>query len=53
MTNRMRLWVRCSTVAVVISFFVGIWLVTRRQSKLNILIVTLDTTRADRLGCYG
>ena len=53
MTNRMRLWVRCCSVAVVISLFVGVWLATRRQSKLNILIVTLDTTRADRLGCYG
>jgi arylsulfatase A-like enzyme/Flp pilus assembly protein TadD len=23
------------------------------ESRLNILLVTLDTTRADRLGCYG
>jgi arylsulfatase A-like enzyme/Flp pilus assembly protein TadD len=25
----------------------------RRESGLNILLITLDTTRADRLGCYG
>jgi len=25
----------------------------KRDSRLNVLLVTLDTTRADRLGCYG
>jgi len=25
----------------------------RRDDRLNVLLVTLDTTRADRLGCYG
>jgi arylsulfatase A-like enzyme/Flp pilus assembly protein TadD len=25
----------------------------KRDGRLNILLVTLDTTRADRLGCYG
>jgi arylsulfatase A-like enzyme/tetratricopeptide (TPR) repeat protein len=25
----------------------------KRDSGLNVLLVTLDTTRADRLGCYG
>ena len=25
----------------------------RRETQLNVLIVTLDTTRADRIGCYG
>jgi arylsulfatase A-like enzyme/tetratricopeptide (TPR) repeat protein len=24
-----------------------------RNDKLNVLLITLDTTRADRLGCYG
>jgi arylsulfatase A-like enzyme/Tfp pilus assembly protein PilF len=24
-----------------------------KNSKLNVLLVTLDTTRADRIGCYG
>jgi choline-sulfatase len=25
----------------------------RRDGRLNVLLVTMDTTRADRLGCYG
>ena len=25
----------------------------KRDSNLNVLLVTLDTTRADRIGCYG
>jgi len=25
----------------------------RKDSRLNVILVTLDTTRADRLGCYG
>jgi len=25
----------------------------RKDSDLNVLLITLDTTRADRLGCYG
>lgn len=25
----------------------------KRDARLNVLLVTLDTTRADRLGCYG
>ena len=25
----------------------------KRSSELNVLLVTLDTTRADRVGCYG
>ncbi len=25
----------------------------KRDKRLNILLITLDTTRADRLGCYG
>ncbi len=25
----------------------------RRNAELNVLLITLDTTRADRLGCYG
>jgi arylsulfatase A-like enzyme/tetratricopeptide (TPR) repeat protein len=25
----------------------------KRDEKLNVLLITLDTTRADRLGCYG
>jgi arylsulfatase A-like enzyme/Tfp pilus assembly protein PilF len=29
------------------------WWWTARPARLNVLLVTLDTTRADRLGCYG
>ncbi len=25
----------------------------KRTSDLNVLIITLDTTRADHIGCYG
>jgi arylsulfatase A-like enzyme/Flp pilus assembly protein TadD len=25
----------------------------KKDSRLNVLLITLDTTRADRLGCYG
>lgn len=25
----------------------------KRESRLSVLLITLDTTRADRLGCYG
>jgi arylsulfatase A-like enzyme/thioredoxin-like negative regulator of GroEL len=37
----------------------GLWLVRRgpapspAEHRLNLLLITLDTTRADRLGCYG
>ena len=27
--------------------------VVKRESGLNVVLITLDTTRADRLGCYG
>jgi len=30
-----------------------VWVVRGRQSRPNVLLITLDTTRADRLGCYG
>jgi len=47
--------------AVVLVAAAGIFLVLRRparvaitrESGLNVLLITLDTTRADRLGCYG
>ncbi len=32
-------------------FYAG-WQITR-PPRLNVLLVTLDTTRADRIGCYG
>lgn len=35
--------------------FVGMWVWVSKLQKtpVNVLIITLDTTRADRLGCYG
>ncbi|RLS77157.1 MAG: hypothetical protein DWI00_05545, partial [Planctomycetota bacterium] len=30
---------------------VSIWLL--QKEPMNLLVITLDTTRADRLGCYG
>jgi glucan phosphoethanolaminetransferase (alkaline phosphatase superfamily) len=44
---------------VVIAGFIVVFRVIRptagvkKDPGLNVLIVTLDTTRADRLGCYG
>jgi arylsulfatase A-like enzyme len=32
---------------------VGRWISPLKPSDLNILLVTLDTTRADHIGCYG
>jgi len=31
----------------------GAWKIFFAQARPNILLITLDTTRADRLGCYG
>ena len=47
--------------AAVIAVAGAVYIVTRstgrktvlRDDRLNVLLVTLDTTRADRLGCYG
>lgn len=36
----------------VVAAIVGWWWFTR-PPKLNLVLITLDTTRADRLGCYG
>jgi arylsulfatase A-like enzyme/Tfp pilus assembly protein PilF len=32
---------------------VGRWIAPLKSSDLNILLITLDTTRADHIGCYG
>lgn len=38
----------------VVAGFVGYWIVRSRTPRSwDVLLVTLDTTRADRLGCYG
>ncbi|MSR58085.1 MAG: tetratricopeptide repeat protein [Planctomycetaceae bacterium] len=39
-------------LALVVAIGLAFWLWPRPQSK-NLLLVTLDTTRADRLACYG
>jgi arylsulfatase A-like enzyme/Tfp pilus assembly protein PilF len=40
-------------VLVIVLVGVGWGWMVWRQPRLNVLIITLDTTRADRLGCYG
>ena len=41
------------TCAVLLAAFaVGVWLL-RPAPRINVLLITLDTTRADRIGCYG
>jgi len=32
---------------------VGRWIAPLKPSDLNLLLITLDTTRADHIGCYG
>lgn len=46
--------IRISFLALLSLIFAGgvVWYV-RSPRKLNVLLITLDTTRADRLGCYG
>lgn len=43
----------CVLVAVFVACGIGIksWLIV--EKRLNLLLITLDTTRADHLGCYG
>ena len=40
-------------VAAAIAVGVAPTLVRQRAARCNVLIITLDTTRADRIGCYG
>ncbi len=41
-------------VAAVAAVILGIWLFSgRSEGRPSLLLITLDTTRADRLGCYG
>ncbi|MGD9873261.1 MAG: sulfatase-like hydrolase/transferase [Kiritimatiellia bacterium] len=39
-------------IAALVIAAVGVWLVLRPR-PMNLLMITLDTTRADYLGCYG
>ncbi|MGQ9662577.1 MAG: sulfatase-like hydrolase/transferase [Kiritimatiellia bacterium] len=48
-----RLWILIVVLAAVcvgVVAALGLW---SRKPRLNVLLITLDTTRADRLGCYG
>ncbi|HEY2251870.1 MAG TPA: sulfatase-like hydrolase/transferase, partial [Planctomycetaceae bacterium] len=47
----MRKWLIVAGAAACLTACVAIWLWPRSQP--NVLLITLDTTRADRLGCYG
>ncbi len=44
-------------VLIAVTFLIFFFSIPRekivKDSRLNVLLVTLDTTRADRLGCYG
>jgi arylsulfatase A-like enzyme len=51
MTLRTRVGISCVVLLGLIAGGV-VWYV-RSPSPLNVLLITLDTTRADRLGCYG
>ena len=47
-----RLWTGCIAAALIA--IVAVWVGVRHDnSPVSILLITLDTTRADRLGCYG
>jgi arylsulfatase A-like enzyme/Tfp pilus assembly protein PilF len=52
MTRPRRFWL-IPLAALGIGASLIVWNDARRPSKPNVLLVTLDTTRADRLGCYG
>jgi hypothetical protein len=41
----------CGLAALVVGLY-G-WRALTRAQSLNVLLITLDTARADRLGCYG
>ena len=49
----MRRAVPAAVAVLFISALVGAWLSTRSSRKPNILIVSIDTLRADRVGSYG
>jgi arylsulfatase A-like enzyme/Flp pilus assembly protein TadD len=56
--KKIRLLVMAALFAVIAGFIVVFRVIrppagVKKDPGLNILIITLDTTRADRLGCYG
>jgi len=48
----LRLWFG-GVALLAVSIGVFLWLRPARPVNLNLILITLDTTRADRLGCYG
>lgn len=44
---------RYTTVVLLVLLAGGIGWYLRSPRRINVLLITLDTTRADRLGCYG
>ena len=42
-----------AAVVVLVAVLVGVWLSAPSRRQPNILIVSIDTLRADRLGSYG
>ncbi len=51
MRRSMRWWALASAVALLLGW--PLWWGWHRSHRINIVLVTLDTTRADRIGCYG
>ena len=57
--SRLPTWLRLLAGAIVVVFLLGVWAELRPPARgpgaglRNLLLVTFDTTRADRIGCYG
>lgn len=50
----MKPWVMFTLIAAVAAVLLAaFWFHRSRPGKFNVLLITLDTARADRLGCYG
>jgi predicted small integral membrane protein len=49
----MRRWRAVGVSGLVVLLGVGFAVWSLQRPRWNVLIVTLDTTRADHLGCYG
>lgn len=60
-STKLWIWLTAAAVVVVVIFVLfktspsgqGTLSSITKNSDLNVLLITLDTTRADRLGCYG
>ena len=51
--KKLRIAILSAGLAVALAASFGLWRWIAGREKLNVLLITLDTTRADRLGCYG